>query len=206
MAADVGSNPFSGRIIRNGDGPVSVASVPNLITVARILAAPVFFWLVLVDAGELGTLRWVAAIVFIVAIASDGIDGHIARSRNLVSRVGIILDPIADKLITSGALVCLSLLGELWWWVTIVILVREFGITVYRFLRLRDVAIPAAKAGKIKTLVQAVAISAMLLPLWTIVGDWYLWLCWVLMGAALVLTVTSGISFIVSAVKATRAS
>ncbi len=206
MAADVGTNPFSGRVIRGGDGPVSVANVPNLITVARILAAPVFFWLVLVDAGDLGTLRWVAAIVFIVAIASDGIDGHIARSRNLVSRVGIILDPIADKLITSGALVCLSLLGELWWWVTIVILVREFGITVYRFLRLRDVAIPAAKAGKIKTLVQAVAISAMLLPFWAIVGHWYLWLCWVLMGAALVLTVTSGISFIVSAVKATRAS
>lgn len=205
MAATQQSNPFRGRVIRRGDGPVSVASVPNLITVARILAAPAFFALLLTDAGEHGTLRWVSAVLFIVAIASDGIDGHVARSRNLVSRVGIILDPVADKLLTSGALVCLSILGELWWWVTIVILVREFGITVYRFLRLRDVAIPAARAGKVKTLVQAVAISVMLLPVGTLVGDWWLWFGWVLMAAALVLTVSSGVTFVLTAVKATRA-
>ena len=198
-------NPFSGRIIRGGEGPVSIANVPNLITVARILAAPVFFALLLADNGELGPTRIVAAVLFIVAIASDGIDGHIARSRNLVSDVGIILDPIADKLITSGALICLSILGELWWWVTILIVVREVGITVYRFVALKNRVIAADKSGKLKTLVQAVAISLALLPIWLVLGDWFLWVNWVLMAAALALTVYSGIVFIVNVRRSTPA-
>ena len=198
-------NPFSGRIIRGGEGPVSVANVPNLITVARILAAPVFFALLLADNGDLGPTRIVAAILFIVAIASDGIDGHIARSRNLVSDVGIILDPIADKLITSGALICLSILGELWWWVTIVIVVREVGVTIYRFAALKDRAIAADKSGKLKTLVQAIAISLALLPLWLVFGDWFLWVNWVFMAAALALTVYSGIVFVINVRRSTPA-
>jgi len=202
---DARPNPFSGRIISGGEGPVSIASVPNLITVARILAAPVFFFLLLADNGELGPVRIIAAVLFIVAIASDGIDGHIARSRNLVSDVGIILDPIADKLITSGALVCLSILGELWWWVTILIVVREVGITVYRFAVLKDRVIAADKSGKLKTLVQAVAISLALLPIWLVLGDWFLWVNWILMAAALVLTVYSGIVFIINVRRSTPA-
>jgi len=198
------ANPFSGRIISGGEGPVSIANVPNLITVARILAAPVFFALLLADNGDLGPVRIVAAVLFIVAIASDGIDGHIARSRNLVSDVGIILDPIADKLITSGALICLSILGELWWWVTILIVVREVGITIYRFVALKNRVIAADKSGKLKTLVQAVAISLALLPIWLVLGDWFLWVNWVLMGAALALTVYSGIVFIINVGKSTR--
>lgn len=180
-------------------------NLPNAITVVRILAAPVFFWLLLADAGADGPLRWWAAGLFIVAIATDGIDGHIARSRGLVTDLGKILDPIADKLLTSGALVCLSLLGELWWWVTILIIVREVGITVWRLVELRrGNVVPASSGGKLKTLVQAVAISLALVPLWTIVGDWILWVNWVAMGLALVLTLWSGFLYVRDAVRLSR--
>ncbi|MFF2273075.1 CDP-diacylglycerol--glycerol-3-phosphate 3-phosphatidyltransferase [Agromyces sp. NPDC058136] len=180
-------------------------NLPNAITVVRILAAPVFFWLLLADAGADGPLRWWAAGLFIVAIATDGIDGHIARSRGLVTDLGKILDPIADKLLTSGALVCLSLLGELWWWVTILIIVREVGITVWRLVELRrGNVVPASSGGKLKTLVQAVAISLALVPLWTIVGDWILWVNWAVMGLALVLTLWSGLLYVRDAVRLSR--
>ena len=135
-------------------------NLPNAITVVRILLAPIFFWMLLADDGDDGWLRWAAAALFILAIATDGIDGHIARSRGLVTDLGKILDPIADKLLTSGALVCLSILGELPWWVTAIIVVREVGITVWRFVELgRGNVVPASSGGKLKTVVQSVAIS-----------------------------------------------
>lgn len=172
-------------------------NLPNLITVVRIILAPVFFWLLLADAGDDGLLRWIAAALFIIAIATDGVDGAIARRRGLVTDLGKILDPIADKLLTSGALVCLSILGELWWWVTIVIVVREVGITVWRMVELQQGnVVPAGRGGKLKTVVQAVAISFALAPTWVVVGDWIFWVNWVLMGAALVLTVWSGLDYL----------
>ena len=172
-------------------------NLPNLITVVRILLAPVFFWLLLADSGADGILRWIAAALFILAIATDGVDGAIARRKGLVTDLGKILDPIADKLLTSGALVCLSILGELWWWVTIVIVVREVGITVWRMVELsRGNVVPAGRGGKLKTIAQAVAISFALAPTWTVVGDWVIWLNWVLMGIALVLTVWSGLDYL----------
>lgn len=180
-------------------------NLPNAITVVRILLAPLFFWMLLADAGEDGWLRWAAAAVFIIAIATDGIDGHIARSRGLVTDLGKILDPIADKLLTGGALVCLSILGELWWWVTILILVREIGITVWRLVELRrGNVVPASSGGKLKTVVQSVAISLALVPLWTLVGDWVYWVNWVFMAAALALTVISGVQYIAAAVALRR--
>jgi CDP-diacylglycerol--glycerol-3-phosphate 3-phosphatidyltransferase len=181
-------------------------NLPNLITVVRILLAPVFFWLLLADAGADGVLRWIAAALFILAIATDGIDGAIARRRGMVTDLGKILDPVADKLLTSGALVCLSILGELWWWVTIVIVVREVGITVWRMVELpRGNVMPAGRGGKLKTVVQAVAISFALAPLWTIVGNGVFWLNWVLMGIALVLTVWSGLDYLWEAYRLRRA-
>ncbi|SDK75650.1 CDP-diacylglycerol--glycerol-3-phosphate 3-phosphatidyltransferase [Cryobacterium sp. Sr8] len=171
-------------------------NLPNVITVIRILMAPVFFWMLLADAGQHGSLRWAAAVVFIVAIATDGIDGAIARRRNLVTDLGKLLDPIADKVLTGGALVCLSILGELWWWVTIVILVREIGITVFRFVMLRDHVIPASRGGKLKTVTQAVAISLALLPLWLVVGEWVYWVNWTAMALALILTVVTGVDYL----------
>lgn len=171
----------------------------------RIVLAPIFFWMLLVDAGADGWLRWAAAALFIVAIATDGIDGHIARSRGLVTDLGKILDPIADKLLTSGALVCLSILGELPWWVTAIIVVREVGITVWRLVELRrGNVVPASSGGKLKTVVQSVAISFALAPLWTVFGDWMHWVNGVLMTAAVVLTVWSGLLYVRDAVRLAR--
>ena len=190
---------MDGRIWAAGDGPASNANVANIITVVRILLAPVFVWLLLLDNGEMGAVRWIAAVLFIVAIATDGIDGHIARSRNLVTDLGVLLDPIADKVLTLSALVALSVLGELWWWVTVIIVVRELGITVWRLVVVTKVVVPASKTGKLKTLAQAVAISLFLVPLFTVVGDWVLWLNWTVMAIAFALTVYSGIEYLVQA-------
>ncbi len=174
-------------------------NLPNLITVVRILLAPVFIWLLLADAGQDGALRWAAAVLFILAIATDGIDGAIARRNNQVTDLGKLLDPIADKVLTGGALVSLSILGELWWWVTIVILVREIGITVFRFVMLKDRVIPASRGGKLKTVLQSVAISLALVPLWLLLGDWVHWVNWAVMAAALVATVITGVDYLLAA-------
>ena len=179
-------------------------NLPNLITVVRILLAPLFIWMLLADAGQDGALRWWAAALFIVAIATDGIDGAIARRHNLVTDLGKILDPIADKVLTGGALVCLSILGELWWWVTIVILVREVGITVFRFVMLKDRVIPASRGGKLKTVLQSVAISLALVPLWLLLGDWIYWVNWTAMALALIVTVVTGFDYLVAARRENR--
>ncbi|MCW4386763.1 CDP-diacylglycerol--glycerol-3-phosphate 3-phosphatidyltransferase [Salinibacterium sp. SYSU T00001] len=191
-------------MIRAGDSAPSILNVPNLITIARILMAPVFFWMLLADAGELGPLRWAAAAVFVIGIATDSIDGHLARSRNLVTDFGKLMDPIADKALTGGALVCLALLGELAWWVVIVILAREIGITIYRMLALRDRVIPASRGGKLKTVLQAVAISFFLAPLWIVLGDWVHWLNGALMTAAVAATLVSGLDYVVAGIRERR--
>ncbi|TFB86381.1 CDP-diacylglycerol--glycerol-3-phosphate 3-phosphatidyltransferase [Cryobacterium algoricola] len=181
-------------------------NLPNLITVVRILLAPLFIWMLLADAGQDGALRWAAAVLFILAIATDGIDGAIARKHNLVTDLGKLLDPIADKVLTGGALVALSILGELWWWVTIVILVRELGITAFRFVMLRDRVIPASRGGKLKTIMQSVAISLFLVPLWLVLGDWIHWVNYAAMSVAFVLTVSTGIDYLVAARRVARQS
>lgn len=196
MTADSYRDSMRGRMIRSGDGPASNGNVANIITVVRILMAPVFIWLLLLDGAAMGPLRYVAAAIFIVGIATDSVDGFLARRRNLVTDVGKILDPIADKILTGGALVSLSVLGELPWWVTIVILIRELGITAYRFAVIRDRVVAASSGGKLKTVVQAVAISFALVPLWVPFGDWVHALNAVLMTAALILTLYSGATYL----------
>ncbi|MGZ0212188.1 MAG: CDP-diacylglycerol--glycerol-3-phosphate 3-phosphatidyltransferase [Actinomycetales bacterium] len=200
----VRGNSMRGRVLRHGDTPASNGNIANIITVVRILLAPVFIWLLLLDNGEMGLLRYIAAALFIVAIVTDAVDGHLARGRNLITNVGIILDPIADKVLTGGALVALSILGELPWWITILILVREFGITIYRFAVLSKVVVPASRGGKLKTILQAVAISLFLVPLSTVVGVWILWLNWSVMAIAVVLTVYTGIEYLWQAWRHTR--
>ncbi|MBQ9917685.1 MAG: CDP-diacylglycerol--glycerol-3-phosphate 3-phosphatidyltransferase [Microbacterium sp.] len=184
--------------------------LPNAITIARILCAPVFLWLLLADAGAGGGLRWAAGIVFIVAIATDGVDGYIARRFDIVSDLGKLLDPIADKALTGVAFVGLSILGELDWWVTIVVLAREIGITVYRFMVVSDHVLAAAWMGKLKTVAQAVALSIALLPLASLsdAAVWQSTVWWagvVTMTIAVVLTIASGIDYVVSEVRGARA-
>lgn len=183
--------------------------LPNAITIVRILCAPVFLWMLLVDNGEGGALRWWAAVLFIVAIATDGVDGYIARRYDIVSDLGKLLDPIADKALTGVAFVGLSILGELDWWITIVVLAREVGITVYRFLVVSDHVLAAAWMGKLKTVAQAVALSVALVP-FTGLSDapgWQSGVWWVgvvTMTIAVVLTIASGIDYVISEVRGAR--
>jgi CDP-diacylglycerol---glycerol-3-phosphate 3-phosphatidyltransferase len=183
--------------------------LPNAITIVRILCAPVFLWLLLADAGADGALRWIAAALFVVAIATDGIDGYLARRYEIVTDLGKLLDPIADKALTGAAFIGLSILAELPWWITIVVLVREVGITVYRFVVVSDHVLAAAWMGKLKTVAQAVALSLALAPLWTLVdaawwssGVW--WVNVVTMTVAVLLTIASGIDYVVTEVRAAR--
>lgn len=191
--------------VRHG-ATTSNLNVPNAITVVRILLAPVFLWLLFADEGQDGGLRWAATALFILAIATDGIDGHIARSRNIVTDLGKLLDPIADKVLTGAALVGLSILGELPWWVTVVILVREIGITVHRMVVLSDHVVAAAWMGKLKTVVQAIAISVALAPFAPIVGEWVVVVNVILMTAAFVLTVASGVDYVAAEARGARAA
>jgi CDP-diacylglycerol--glycerol-3-phosphate 3-phosphatidyltransferase len=195
-----------GRVARAGETPASTGNVANIITVVRIFMAPAFIWLLLADEREFGPLRYLAAGLFVLAIVTDSVDGLLARRQNLVTDFGKILDPIADKVLIGGALVALSLLGELPWWVTIVILVRELGITAFRFAVLRSRVIPASRGGKIKTIIQAVAISFALVPLWDVLGDWMHIVNTVLMTAAVLATLATGADYLYRAWRENRAA
>lgn len=179
--------------------------LPNIITIVRILCAPIFLWMLLADGGADGALRWWAAVLFIVAIATDGVDGWLARKYEIVTDLGKLLDPIADKVLTGFAFIGLSILLELPWWVTVLVLLREIGITVYRFMVVSDHVLAAAWMGKLKTVAQSVALSLALLPLWTFLGEWIFWVNGVAMTIAVVLTVASGIDYIISEMRAARA-
>jgi CDP-diacylglycerol---glycerol-3-phosphate 3-phosphatidyltransferase len=176
---------------------VSVYNLANGITALRLLLVPVFGWLLLAAGGHDTEWRIAAAVAFFVAGMTDRLDGDIARRRGLVTDVGKIADPIADKALTGTALVGLSLLGELWWWVTIVVLVREIGITVLRFVIIRHGVLPAGRGGKVKTAVQGLAILLYVLPL---AGAAHA-LAVVVMAVAVVLTVATGMDYVVQAAR-----
>ncbi|WP_043447543.1 MULTISPECIES: CDP-diacylglycerol--glycerol-3-phosphate 3-phosphatidyltransferase [Arthrobacter] len=180
---------------------VPVLNIANVLTVVRILMVPFFVWFLLLDDGRDGLFRWLAVLVFAVAIYTDKLDGDLARSRGLITDFGKIADPIADKLLIGSALVMLSVLGELWWWVTIVILVREIGITLLRFAVIRYGVMPASRGGKLKTVVQTVAILLFLIPLQSIAGDWAWWPAAAVMAAAVVITVVTGVDYVVQAIR-----
>jgi CDP-diacylglycerol--glycerol-3-phosphate 3-phosphatidyltransferase len=182
--------------------------LPNAITIARIPLAVIFFILLLMG-GTYGldemVVRWVAAILFVVGISTDWVDGYLARRHNIVTDFGKLWDPIADKLLTGAGFIGLAVLGELNWWVVIVILIREWGITIHRLMVAKEHVVAAAWMGKIKTAVQAVALSWALLPLHVVIGP-QLWVVGtaILMILALILTVASGIDYIVAQVRGAR--
>lgn len=182
-------------------------NLPNALTALRIVLVPFFVWF-LWAGGPWGEdspgMRWAAFGVFAAAMYTDKLDGDIARARGLITSFGKIADPIADKLLTGAALVLLSMLGELWWWVTIVILVREWGITVLRFVVIRYGVMAASRGGKLKTVLQTVALLLLLVPLVPLLGSWWPWLGWIAMAAALVVTVVTGVDYVVKAVQLRR--
>ncbi|CAM3826369.1 CDP-diacylglycerol--glycerol-3-phosphate 3-phosphatidyltransferase [Tsukamurella ocularis] len=174
--------------------PVSNVNVANGLTVLRIVLVPVFLAALFVDGGQSTTWRWIAFAIFAVAMITDRVDGQIARRYGLITDFGKLMDPIADKALTGAAFVGLSVLGELPWWVTLVILAREFGITAFRFAVIRDGVIPASRGGKLKTLLQTLAIGLYLMPL----PAWMDLPSQIMMGAAVVVTVATGVDYLLS--------
>jgi CDP-diacylglycerol--glycerol-3-phosphate 3-phosphatidyltransferase len=187
--------------------PPSPWNIANALTVLRILMVPVYRWLLLSEGGDDPTLRFWAAGVFLAAIATDRIDGDLARSRGLITDFGKVADPIADKALMGMAFVGLSILGELPWWVTVLVLVREWGVTLLRFFVIRHGVMPAGRGGKLKTVLQSVTLTLFSLPLWTLPlsGLWTA-VAWVTMVLAVVVTVVTGIDYLLKALRLRQTS
>lgn len=179
--------------------PVPTLNIANVLTTIRIIMVPFFIWALFADDSTHGTWRWVALAIFVVAMYTDKLDGDLARSRGLITNFGKIADPIADKLLTGSALVCLSILAELPWWVTVTILAREWGITLLRVVVIRYGVIAANMGGKIKTVLQAVVIGLYLLPLTHTIG-WLHAVAWGLMLLTVAVTVVTGVEYIFKAI------
>jgi CDP-diacylglycerol--glycerol-3-phosphate 3-phosphatidyltransferase len=175
--------------------PVSLVNLPNALTVLRLILVPVFLLALFAEGGHDSTWRWIAWAIFAIAAITDRYDGHIARKRGQVTDFGKIADPIADKALTGSALIALSMLGDLAWWVTLVIMVREIGVTLLRFAVLRYGVIAASPGGKAKTFVQIIAIGLYILPL----PDSLYWVKVGAMGLAVLLTVGTGIDYVARA-------
>jgi CDP-diacylglycerol--glycerol-3-phosphate 3-phosphatidyltransferase len=185
-------------------------NVPNALTTLRIVMVPFFAWALLIDGGQSPEWRWVAYGLFAVAMITDKIDGDLARKHNLVTNFGKIADPIADKALTGMAFVGLSVIGDLWWWVTILVLVREWGITLLRLWVIRHGVMAAGRGGKLKTVLQTVALGMFILPIKILEDDWgtagaLLWgLAVLLMVAAVAVTVVTGVDYVVKALTVRR--
>ncbi len=168
----------------------------------RIIGVPIFLWVLLQEGGQSGYWRWWAFVVFALLMATDKLDGHLARSRNLITDFGKIADPIADKALMLAALVGLNIIGLLPWWITAIIVVREGGITIWRMFALRQGrVVPASKGGKLKTVLQSFAVALFLAPL-----AWLFWPAWIVMIAAVIVTVVTGVQYLVDSYSADKSS
>lgn len=190
---DQSSSP-EGELVVTPSAP-SPWNLPNALTVLRILLVPVYGFFLLAEGGLDNESRWWALGVFVVAMATDRLDGDIARARGIVTDFGKMADPIADKALTGMGFIGLSLIGQLWWWVTLVVLAREIGVTVLRVMVLRHGVIPASRGGKVKTTLQAIALGLMTAPL----GGAWLWSAYVVMGAAVLVTLGTGVDYVLQA-------
>lgn len=173
-------------------------NVPNVLTALRVVMVPLFAWLLLAQPND-PVWRWWADGVFILAILTDAADGRIARAHNLVTDFGKLWDPIADKALTGMGFIGLSILGELPWWITAVILLREWGITILRFWLVKYGTVMAAnRGGKLKTVAQSVAL-AMFIPGLQFLPTWWGWIAWAFMLIGFALTVYTGIEYLLAA-------
>jgi CDP-diacylglycerol--glycerol-3-phosphate 3-phosphatidyltransferase len=177
-------------------------NVPNALTTLRILMVPFFGYALLQDGGDSVTWRCIAAAIFIAGMITDKVDGDLARKHNLITDFGKIADPIADKAMTGMAFIGLSLVGEVWWAVTIVVLLREWSVTLLRLSILKQVVVAAAWSGKVKTVLQAVALSTLCLPLrqvtgepWDTLGNVIFYAAQVVLAGAVAVTMWSGYEF-----------
>ena len=179
-----------------------VVNLPNALTLLRLAVVPVFAALLFADGGMDDDRRYWATLVFALAIITDRYDGMIARRTGQVTEFGKLADPIADKALTGTALIGLSVLALLPWWVTLAIIVREVGVTLLRFWVIRHGVIAASRGGKAKTVVQALAIGLYILPLSGLLASARWWV----MAAALVLTLATGLDYVYRALTLRRTS
>jgi CDP-diacylglycerol---glycerol-3-phosphate 3-phosphatidyltransferase len=179
-----------------------LVNLPNALTVLRLAVVPVFAVLLLDEHGLSTAGRYWATAFFALAIITDRYDGLIARRTGQVTEFGKLADPIADKALTGTALIGLSFLGLLPWWVTGVILVREIGVTLLRFWVIRHGVIASSRGGKAKTVVQAVAIGLYILPLTGVLAS----VRWWVMAVAVLLTVITGVDYVYRALTLRRTS
>lgn len=175
----------------------SVWNIANALTVLRLLLVPVFAVFLFHDDGNDTGWRVAAFLTFVVASMTDRFDGDLARRRGLITDFGKIADPIADKALTGTALVGLSALGELPWWVTVVVLVREIGVTLLRFWVIKHGVIPASRGGKVKTALQVLAIGLYILPLEGVAHAG----AQAAMAAAVIVTVATGADYVLRALR-----
>ena len=179
---------------------VSSINVPNFLTTIRLLVVPVFAWLLFQENSTTNFNRTIAGVLFIVAALTYIADGTIARKWNLITNFGKIFDPIADKALIGTALIGLSSMGLLDWWFTWVILAREIFVTLLRFWVIKQGVIPASRGGKLKTIMQIVAISFYLLPLPSSVSL----LAEILIYVAVILTLATAVDYIMKAIMTDR--
>jgi CDP-diacylglycerol--glycerol-3-phosphate 3-phosphatidyltransferase len=179
---------------------VSTWNLANALTGLRLLLVPVFAVVLFQDGGHQTGWRIAAWGVFAIASITDSFDGEVARRRGLITEFGKLADPIADKALIGAALIGLSVLDELPWWVTVVILVREVGVTLLRLWVIRYGVIPASRGGKLKTLLQSVAIGLYVLPL----SGWLHTVAVVVMAAAVVVAIVTGIDYVGRAIRLRR--
>lgn len=176
-------------------------NIANALTVFRLVLVPVFLVVLFHGDGHQTDWRVAAWAVFAVAAFTDRMDGELARRHGLITEFGKLADPIADKALIGASLVGLSLLGDLPWWVTVVILARELGVTGLRFWVLRHGVLAASRGGKLKTLLQGIAIGLFILPAW----DWLRVVAWVFMIAAIVVALVTALDYVLRALRLRRA-
>jgi len=186
-------------------GRANIANLANTLTLLRLVLVPIFLLALFAGSGHESAFRIVAFVIFALACITDRLDGLLARNYGMATEFGALVDPIADKTLVGSALIGLSMLGDLPWWVTVVILARELGVTVLRLLVIRRGVIPASWGGKVKTVVQVLAIGLFILP-WTATPGPFRVAAAVVMGIAIVLTVITGIDYVVSTVREVRRS
>ena len=194
LGSDPAGDPVSPR--------VSAWNIANYLTVLRLAIVPVFLLLLLADEGRSSGLRVAATVAFAGAAYTDRIDGQIARARGLVTSFGKLVDPIADKALTGASLIGLSVLGELPWWVTVVVMIREIGVTLLRFVVIRHGVMPASRGGKLKTLLQGLAIGLYVLPLTGLLASGRA----VVMVVAVAVTLITGVDYVLRAITLRRTS
>jgi CDP-diacylglycerol--glycerol-3-phosphate 3-phosphatidyltransferase len=195
----VSGQPQSGSMA----GRARIANLANVLTLLRLVLVPIFLLALFVGDGHQIACRLVAFAIFAIACLTDRFDGLLARNYGMATEFGAFVDPIADKALIGSALIGLSMLGDLPWWVTVVIMTREVVVTLLRLAVIRRGVIPASWGGKLKTVMQAVAIGLFLLP-WADMSGPFLVGASMVMGIAIVLTVVTGIDYVVSTIRAVR--